>query len=214
VRLILALVTGANSREAKKHFNVIERAEVSISDDVRINVRDTNHAVLVALFQPMMVTRLREALERTLTERLHAVADYADGVPLDILKRRQVFEDTGLGAGALEARSWLLSGAKSDGWNLERERREGPVEMDWKVTGTGLVVEQKTVLETNEVGEGSQVWKTQLVMGAQPQILNGKKQRSFGTGSKPIKDKLQRMGEELGVSKGRWRGLGRAWRGR
>ena len=127
VRLIPALVTGANSREAKKHFNVIERAEVSISDDVRINVRDTNHAVLVALFQPMMVTRLREALERTLTERLHAVADYADGVPLDILKRRQVFEDTGLGAGALEARSWLLSGAKSDGW----KGREGKVPWRW-----------------------------------------------------------------------------------
>ena len=64
---------------------------------------------------------------------------------------------------------------------LERERREGPVEMDWKATGTGLVVEQKTVLETNEVGEASQVWKTQLAMGAQPQILSGKKQGPLGT---------------------------------
>jgi len=70
---------------------------------------------------------------------------------------------------------------------LEREGGEGPVEKDWKAIGTGLVVEQKTVLETNEVGEASQVWKTQLAMG---------------------------MGEELGANKGRWRGLGRAWRGR
>jgi len=195
VRLIPALVTGANSREAQKHFNVIERAEVSISDDVRISVRDTNHAVLVTLFRPMMVTRLREALERTLTEQLRAVVDFADGVAFDISKRRQVFEDTGLGAGGS-----LMAAIWSEVGRLERERREGPVEMDWRATGTGLVVEQKTVLETNEVGEASQVRKTQFAIGAEPQILTGEKQGPLGTGSEPIKDKLGRMGEEAGVT--------------
>jgi hypothetical protein len=43
--------------------------------------------------------RSREALEKTLSEQLRAVVNYADGVAFDILKRRQVFEDTGLGAG-------------------------------------------------------------------------------------------------------------------
>jgi hypothetical protein len=187
VRLIPALATGANSREAKKHFNVIEHAEVSISDDVRINVRDTNHAVLLSLFRPIMVMRLREALEKTLTEQLRAVVDYADGIAFDISKRRQVFEDTGLGAGgSLMAAIWSEIG------RLERERREGPVEMDWKATGTGLVVEQKTVLKTNEVGEATQVRKTQFAMGAEPQILRGEKQGPLGTGSEPIKDKLER----------------------
>ena len=88
VRLIPALVTGANSHEAKKHFNVIERVEVSISDDVRITVHDTNHAVLVTLFRPIMVMRLHEALEKTLTGQLCAVVNYADGIGFDISKRR------------------------------------------------------------------------------------------------------------------------------
>jgi len=57
------------------HSNVVERAEVSISDDVRAIVRDTNHAVLVALFWPIMLMRLREVLEKTLSEQLRAVVN-------------------------------------------------------------------------------------------------------------------------------------------
>jgi len=57
---------------------------------------------------------------------------------------------------------------------LERERREGPVEMDWKATGTGLVVEQRTVLETNEVGKASEdvrrVRRASVVMACFPRI--------------------------------------------
>jgi len=75
VRLIPALVTAANSGKAKMHFNVVERAEVSISDDVRAIVRDTNHAVPVALFWPIMVMRLREVLEKRLSEQLRAVVN-------------------------------------------------------------------------------------------------------------------------------------------
>jgi len=86
VRLIPALVRGANSREAKKHFNIIKRAEVSISDDVRMTVCDTNHAMLITLFRPIMVMHLCEALEKTLTEQLWAVVDYADGIAFDISK--------------------------------------------------------------------------------------------------------------------------------
>ena len=63
---------------------------------------------------------------------------------------------------------------------LEREQREGPVEMAWKATGTGLVVEQKTVLETNELGEASEVRKTQFAVGAEPQILSGEKRGPLG----------------------------------
>jgi hypothetical protein len=70
--------------------------------------------------------------------------------------------------------------------------------MNWRATDTGLVVEQKT--ETNEVGEASQVRKTQFTMGAEPRILSGKKQRPLGPGSEPIKDELERMGEEMSVT--------------
>jgi len=75
VRLIPALVTGVNPRKAKKHSNVVERAEVPISDDVCATVCDTNHAVPVALFWPIMVMRLREVLEKRLTKQLRAVVD-------------------------------------------------------------------------------------------------------------------------------------------
>ena len=119
----------------------------------------------------MMAMRLHEAQEKTLTEQLRAVVDYADGVAFDISKRRQVFEDTGLGAGSL-----LMSTIWSEVGRLEKERREGPVEMNWRATDTDLVVEQKAVLETNEVGEASQVRRTQFTVGAEPQILSGEKQ--------------------------------------
>jgi len=139
-----------------------------------------------------MVMRLREALEKTLSEELRAVVDYADGIAFDISKRRQVFEDTGLGpGGSLMAAIWSEVG------RLERERREGPVEMDWKATGTGLVVEHKTVLETDEMGEASQVRKAQFAVGVEPQILSGEKRGPLGTGSEPIKETLER---ELGVT--------------
>jgi hypothetical protein len=123
------------------------------------------------------------------------VVNYADGVAFDNSKRRQVFEDTGIGAGdSLMAAIWSEIG------RLEKERRDGPVEMNWRAPDTGLVVEQKTVLETNEVGKAGQVRKTQFAMGAQPQILSSEKQGPLGTGSEPIKDKLERIGEEMGVT--------------
>ena len=46
----------------------------------------------------------------------------------------------------------------------------------------------------------SQVQRTQFAMGAEPQILSGEKQGLLGTRSEPIKDKLQRVGEEMRVT--------------
>ncbi|KAF9476292.1 hypothetical protein BDN70DRAFT_882609 [Pholiota conissans] len=191
VRLIPSVATGPNSREERKHFHIIERATVSISEEVGLEIRDSNHSMFVTLFRPIMVTRLREALEKTLTEQLRAVFEYADGVAFDISKRREVFEDTGLGNGAaLAAAIWSEVG------RLERESRAGSTEMEWKATGTGLVVEQKVLVGADNMGEGGEVHKSAFAMGAEPQILSGEKRGPLGTGSEPLKDKLERMGEE------------------
>ena len=74
--------------------------------------------MLVTLFRQITVMCLHEALEKRLMEQLRAVVDYADGVVFDILKRRQVFEDTSLGTGGL-----LMAAIWSEAGRLERERR-------------------------------------------------------------------------------------------
>lgn len=191
IRLIPSTTTGPNSREERKHFHVIEHAMVSISEDVSMEIRDSNHAIFVTLFRPIMVTHLRQALEKTLTDQLRAVVDYADGVAFDISKRREVFEDTGLGHGAaLAAAVWSEVG------RLERESRLG-LDMDWKATGTGLVVEQQIRVGADELGEGGEVRRSAFAMGAEPQILSGEKRGPLGTGSELLKDKLERVGEEM-----------------
>ena len=50
-------------------------------------------------------------------------------------KRREVFEDTGLGGGGS-----LMAALWSELWRLQRERTD---EIGWKATGTGVVVEQR-----------------------------------------------------------------------
>ncbi|KAF8193742.1 hypothetical protein BJ912DRAFT_230171 [Pholiota molesta] len=190
IRLIPSTATGPNSREERKHFHVIERATVSISEDVSMEIRESNHAMFVTLFRPLLVTHLRQALEKTLTEQFRAVVDYADGVAFDISKRREVFEDTGLSHGAaLAAAVWSEVG------RLERESRLG-VEMDWKATGTGVVVQQQIRVGADELGEGGEVRRSAFAVGAEPQILSGDKRGPLGTGSEPLKDKLGRVGEE------------------
>ncbi|EAU81705.1 hypothetical protein CC1G_02721 [Coprinopsis cinerea okayama7 len=193
VRMIPATTKGPNSREALKHFHVIEKAEVSISDDVSFEVKDSNHALLTTVFRPIVVSRLRDALSRTLSEQLRFAIDWADGVAFDISKRRQVFEDTGLsGGGSLIAAIWSEIG------RLQRESSVQKREFDVRATGTGVIVEQKKVVSNGE-GQGSRVEKSQFAMGAEPQILSGEKRGPLGTGSERVADKLERLGQDMGV---------------
>ncbi|TFK17334.1 hypothetical protein FA15DRAFT_761110 [Coprinopsis marcescibilis] len=191
VRLIPATVRGAQSREALKHFNVIEKAEVTISDEVDIDIKECNHSVISTLFKPVLVSSLRDALSRTLSEQLRFAVEWADGVAYDVGKRREVFEDTGLGGGgSLVAAIWSELG------KLQREGRDGR-EVDMKATGTGLIVEQKTLVR-GELGEvKGEVTKSQFAMGAEPQILSGHKRGPLGTGSEHLVDKLERVGKEI-----------------
>ena len=140
---------------------------------MNIEVKASNHPVLTTLFKPIMVSRLKDALERTLSEELRGVVEWFDGVAWDVAKRREVFEDTGLGGGGS-----LMAALWSEFGRLQRERTD---EIGWKATGTGVVVEQ-------EKGEGK--GKSAFAIGAEPQILAGEKRGPLGTGSEPLKDKV------------------------
>ncbi|KAF8799376.1 hypothetical protein BYT27DRAFT_7227880 [Phlegmacium glaucopus] len=183
-----------HSRASLKHFHVIEKATVSISEDVNIEVKESNHSVLMTLFKPIMVMRLKDALEKTLSEELRGVVEWADAVAWDVAKRREVFEDTGLGGGgSLMAALWSELG------RLQRERREEGESVGWRATGTGVVVEQQK-------GEGK--GKTAFAVGAEPQILEGEKRGPLGTGSERLKDKIEReMDVDASVLEGRAKDL-------
>ena len=187
IRLIPS-TTPANSKDSRasrNHFHVIEIAKVSISEDVNIEVKESNHPVLTTLFKPIMVMRLKDALERTLSEELRGVVEWVDGVAWDVAKRREVFEDTGLGGGgSLMAALWSEIG------RLQRERTD---EIGWRATGTGVVVEQ-------EKGEGK--GKSSFAIGAEPQILDGEKRGPLGAGSEKLKDKVAEQAMDVDVSAG------------
>ena len=91
-------------------------------------------------------------------------------------KRREVFEDTGLGGGGS-----LMAALWSELWRLQRERTD---EIGWKASSTGVVVEQ-------EKGEGK--GKSAFSI---PQILAGKKRGPLGVGSEKLKDKVAEVYEE------------------
>ncbi|KAG5646262.1 hypothetical protein DXG03_003858 [Asterophora parasitica] len=177
VRLIPATVPASNpsSRHAKGHFHEIEHVSVNISEDVSMEVKDSNHGVLIAMFKPIFVIRLREALEKSLAAQVRGALEWADGIAWDVGRRREVFEDTGAvgGGAAIIAALWSEMG---------RLRREGKATGEgWKVeaTGTGVVMKQ---------GEGDE--KMQLAVGAEPQILSGEKRGPVGTASEPLSGRV------------------------
>ncbi|PPQ74895.1 hypothetical protein CVT24_003048 [Panaeolus cyanescens] len=186
------------TREAKGHFNVIEKCSVSISDDVGVDVRESNHSVLVTLFKPLVAERLKQALERTLSEQVRGVVEWVDGVAWDVSKRQEVFEDMGMGAG-----SSLMGALWSEIGRLKRlgmeEIREGESVFGWRATGSGVIVEQMTAPDVEGEGE---VKKSQFAMGVEPQILSGSKRGPIGTGSESLRDKADRLAETQGVDLG------------
>ena len=189
LRLIPATVKGPHSRESRKHFNVIEKVRVGLAEDIGFEIRDSNHSLFVTLFKSVMIMRLREALERTLTEEVRAAVEWIDGIAFDIAKRKEVFQDTGLGGGGS-----LMAAIWSEAGRCRREGREKG-ELGIHATGTGLVVEQQLYSK-----DGREVGKTKFAMGGEPQILSGEKRGPLGTGSKPLKARVEEMGTEMGIS--------------
>jgi hypothetical protein len=193
VRLIPSTIPASHpvSRAALGHFHVIEFLNVSISEDVKLEVKDSNHPLLLSMFKPIFMMRLREALERTLTQQIHALMDWTDGVAWDVGQRKEVLEDTGTVSGGAA----LLAAVWSEIGKFRRERRERGAEVRIRPTGTGIIVEQKD--PSQRAGDVS------FAIGAEPQILSGEKRGPLGTGSEPLSKKLtETIQEATGVDVG------------
>ncbi|KAG6900015.1 hypothetical protein C0993_004198 [Termitomyces sp. T159_Od127] len=163
-----------DSRASRGHFHVVEHVHVSISEDVQLEVKESNHGLLLAMFKPIFVLRLRDALEKTLANQVRAAIEWADAVAYDVGRRREVFEDTGaVGGGAS-----LLAAIWSEIGRIKRESSQSGSRVEWRATGTGLIVEQA----------GGNI---QFAMGAEPQILSGEKRGPIGTASEPLANRVE-----------------------
>ncbi|KAF7361297.1 hypothetical protein MSAN_01162200 [Mycena sanguinolenta] len=177
VEIHLRRIQSVGERKAKHGYYRVERLEVQIADEVKIKVRQSNHAVVLSLFKPIVNKRLREALSRSLAEQFRAALDAADGIAWDVGRRAEVFADTGLARGAaLAAAVWSEIG------HLIRER-------SWSVraTGTGVVVEAGA-----QDADGPK-----FAMGAEPQILPGEKRGPLGTGSESLEHQAGRAADSF-----------------
>ncbi|KAJ7262762.1 hypothetical protein B0H12DRAFT_1104346 [Mycena haematopus] len=164
VEIKLRLISSTEERKAKPGYYRVEYLQVQIADEVKVKVRESNHAVVLSLFKPIVNKRLREALSRSLAQQLRTALDALDGVAWDVGRRADVFADSGLARGAsLAAAVWSEVG------HLIRARS-----FNVQATGTGVVV------------EGGAKDAPKVAMGAEPQILPGEKRGPLGTGSESL----------------------------
>jgi len=177
VDIKIRLIPSAKERAARRAYHHIELLTVQISDDVDLDVRESNHAIVLTLFKPIFNMRFKEALGRTLGEQLRIGLDWLDHVAWDVGQRAEVFSDAGLGRGAsLAAAVWSEIG------RLSRESNSG-----WRATGTGVVLEDHS--------QGG----AKFAMGAEPQVLSGEKRGPMGTGSESLE---KRVGEAVQAVQG------------
>jgi hypothetical protein len=208
VRMIPVKARGKLSRQEQKRFHVVDRCAVEISDDVEISVKESNHAMLVNVFSGLVKRRIKEAMEKTLTGQFRALVDWLDGVAYDVVERRKVFEDAGLGGGpAVIAALWSEVG------RLEREAEEGGFTWGIKATGSGIIFEEQTQIPMTTTGGngrkaleekfeyevGKQTRGKVLAVGAEPQVLSGDKRGPLGTGSESIATTVQSVISDQGM---------------
>jgi len=177
-RLLPNTPAGLAERARKSRFFELERVEVRLARDVSVEVKESNHSVLASVFKPVIVMRVREALERTLEEQIKAVWGLMDGIAWDVARRREVFGDVGMGGiGSLGAALWSEVGRLRRGGLGGSTGGKGLME-GWRVTGTGIVKDVS--------GDG----EAQMAMGAEPQILSGEKRGPLGTNAEPLADRI------------------------
>lgn len=173
-RLIPNTPLGLKERERDQRFFKVERVDVHLAENITFEVKESNHPILATVFKPVLISRFREALEKTLEEQIRGIFDLADGIAFDVSNRAEVFEDTGLGRGAaIAAAVWSEIG--------RLRRMEGGLLGGWKATGTGIIKEGLP-------GDAK------LAMGAEPQILPGEKKGPLGTHAVPISERPEFKG--------------------
>ncbi|KAF7290672.1 hypothetical protein MIND_01307500 [Mycena indigotica] len=181
------LIPSAKEREAARAYHHIELLDVQISDSVELTVRESNHAIMLAIFKPIFNMRFREALAKALSEHLRMSLNWLGGVAWDVGRRAEVFKDAGAGSGTA-----FVGAVWSELGRLQRERRSG-----WKATGTGVVLAVPDC--------GPDQGGAKFAMGAEPQVLSGDKRGPLGTGSDSVQHKVD---EAVSSVKGQVEDLG------
>ncbi|KAF8123391.1 hypothetical protein EV363DRAFT_1228626 [Boletus edulis] len=170
LRLIPNTEQGLAEREQCKRFFRIERADVKLAENIKFDIKESNHPIIASVFKPVLVYRFRDAIERTLEEHIRGVCDFADAIAFDTSKRSGVFADAGLGpAASLSAAIWSEIG--------HLRNLEGGLLTGWKATGTGIIKEGR---------EGEPT----IALGTEPQILPGEKHGPLGYGSEPMVERI------------------------
>ncbi|KAI0634640.1 hypothetical protein C8Q77DRAFT_771072 [Trametes polyzona] len=167
VRTIPNSPEGLKERERRGGFVEIQRVDVKVSEDIELTVKQSNHQILVSVFRPVMLSRLRDALQTVLEQQLRAALQSADAFAWDVGRRAEVFSDTGLPRGAS-----LVAGFWSELGHLQKES-SGGLFTGWQATGTGLIKHDEST-------------GAQFAMGAEPQVLSGEKHGPKGTFSEPV----------------------------
>ncbi|KAJ7902724.1 hypothetical protein B0H14DRAFT_3851682 [Mycena olivaceomarginata] len=99
VEIKLRYISSPQERKAQRGYYRVEHLDVQIADEVKLKMRESNHAVMVSLFKPMINKRFREALSRSLAEQFRTALDGLNGVAWDVGRRADVFSDTGMARG-------------------------------------------------------------------------------------------------------------------
>ncbi|KAI0327376.1 hypothetical protein GY45DRAFT_1327603 [Cubamyces sp. BRFM 1775] len=169
VRTIPNSPEGLKERERRNGFIDIQRVDVKVSEDINLTVKQSNHQILVSVFRPIMLSRLRDALQTVLGQQIRGALQWADSFAWDVGHRAEVFSDTGLPRGAS-----LVAGFWSELGHMQKTG-EGGLFSGWKATGTGIIKEDPN--------------GAQFAMGAEPQVLSGDKRGPKGTFSEPVAER-------------------------
>jgi hypothetical protein len=177
IRTIPNTAEGLSERVERQRFLRIDLVAVNVSDDVDVRVTKSNHPVLLSMFRPLITTRLRGALQTTLSTNIRGVLEGADALAWDTLSRAEIFEDAGLTRGqALATALWSELG--------RLQRTQGGLSLGWGPTGTGVV------------REGN---KARVAIGAEPQVLGPEKHGPRGMLAQPLKERARDAGAEADV---------------
>jgi hypothetical protein len=170
VRMIPNSPQGLKEREKKKSFWEIQRVEVKISDEMSLNIKESNHQVIASVLKPIITSRFRETLQTVLAENIRGMLEGLNNILWDVGNRAEVFEDAGLGRGAALVAGWWSEIGKLS-------RGDGGLFQGWKATGTGLIKD-----------EGNARSDAVFAMGAEPQVLPGEKRGPKGNFSESLKE--------------------------
>ncbi|PVG01903.1 hypothetical protein CPB86DRAFT_780775 [Serendipita vermifera] len=152
---LLPTLSGRRRRERKQGFHHISEVRVDLSSDTAIDLKKTNHPILITAFKPVVKELLIDRVEKLIAQQIRMVLEMMDGIAWDIHQRAEVFADTGLtGTGPK-----YVAAALSEWGKL---KKQPGLLSGWTMTSLGLVKDDPRS-------------DTILAVGAGPQIISGDK---------------------------------------